>query len=127
MFFLFFLSSRRRHTRCALVTGVQTCALPILYERIEQEGLTSEQVNHLFREEMVRYRNMLAHQLAVIEKDGEGNVTARFHQMLSIYAAFNGDFIANGFDDYMGIDYIGSFDKRFPSLDDEARDRKSVV
>src|SRR3546814_19682155 len=27
--FYFFLSSRRRHTRCALVTGVQTCALPI--------------------------------------------------------------------------------------------------
>src|SRR3546814_12019902 len=26
----FFVSSRRRHTRCALVTGVQTCALPIL-------------------------------------------------------------------------------------------------
>src|SRR3546814_4007301 len=26
---LFFVSSRRRHTRCALVTGVQTCALPI--------------------------------------------------------------------------------------------------
>src|SRR3546814_16298877 len=25
----FFCSSRRRHTRCALVTGVQTCALPI--------------------------------------------------------------------------------------------------
>src|SRR3546814_5293561 len=28
LYFLFF-SSRRRHTRCALVTGVQTCALPI--------------------------------------------------------------------------------------------------
>src|SRR3546814_9142814 len=27
--FFFFFSSRRRHTRCALVTGVQTCALPI--------------------------------------------------------------------------------------------------
>src|SRR3546814_5644568 len=26
---IFFLSSRRRHTICALVTGVQTCALPI--------------------------------------------------------------------------------------------------
>src|SRR3546814_8774983 len=26
---LLFVSSRRRHTRCALVTGVQTCALPI--------------------------------------------------------------------------------------------------
>src|SRR3546814_5862452 len=29
MFSVFFFSSRRRHTRCALVTGVQTCALPI--------------------------------------------------------------------------------------------------
>src|SRR3546814_3871779 len=29
MFHFFFFSSRRRHTRCALVTGVQTCALPI--------------------------------------------------------------------------------------------------
>src|SRR3546814_6309376 len=30
---MFFFSSGRRHTRCALVTGVQTCALPILIER----------------------------------------------------------------------------------------------
>src|SRR3546814_7651122 len=29
MSWFFFFSSRRRHTRCALVTGVQTCALPI--------------------------------------------------------------------------------------------------
>src|SRR3546814_9561957 len=29
LFGYFFFSSRRRHTRCALVTGVQTCALPI--------------------------------------------------------------------------------------------------
>src|SRR3546814_4696108 len=29
IFLVFFFSSRRRHTRCALVTGVQTCALPI--------------------------------------------------------------------------------------------------
>src|SRR3546814_970944 len=29
MLLFFFFSSRRRHTRCALVTGVQTCALPI--------------------------------------------------------------------------------------------------
>src|SRR3546814_12851492 len=32
MWFVFFFSRRRRHTRCALVTGVQTCALPILYQ-----------------------------------------------------------------------------------------------
>src|SRR3546814_4758307 len=31
---LVFYSSRRRHTRCALVTGVQTCALPI--SRVKQ-------------------------------------------------------------------------------------------
>src|SRR3546814_4446683 len=29
---IFFFSSIRRHTRCALVTGVQTCALPIFTE-----------------------------------------------------------------------------------------------
>src|SRR3546814_1888916 len=29
----FFFSSRRRHTRCALVTGLQTCALPILVRK----------------------------------------------------------------------------------------------
>src|SRR3546814_2228925 len=32
----FFFASRRRHTRCALVTGVQTCALPIFGDRVRQ-------------------------------------------------------------------------------------------
>src|SRR3546814_6542416 len=42
---VFFFSSRRRHTRCALVTGVQTCAVPISFEtkrakaRIDVVGL----------------------------------------------------------------------------------------
>src|SRR3546814_3313748 len=62
----FFFSSRRRHTRCALVTGVQTCALPIFafgsirkgkpmkiriyrqteqdFDRIEIEGATFETI-----------------------------------------------------------------------------------
>src|SRR3546814_472307 len=35
---LFFFSSRRRHTRCALVTGVQTCALPIYFSIDLQSG-----------------------------------------------------------------------------------------
>src|SRR3546814_6159433 len=30
----FFVSSRRRHTRCALVTGVQTCALPLVHQPV---------------------------------------------------------------------------------------------
>src|SRR3546814_14507647 len=33
---ILFCSSRRRHTRCALVTGVQTCALPICRTLIER-------------------------------------------------------------------------------------------
>src|SRR3546814_1685935 len=34
-----FFSSRRRHTRCALVTGVQTCALPICSIRWSSSGI----------------------------------------------------------------------------------------
>src|SRR3546814_483871 len=41
---LFFFSSRRRHTRCALVTGVQTCALPIL------AGRELEKLRHALRQ-----------------------------------------------------------------------------
>src|SRR3546814_10527509 len=39
--FCFFFSSRRRHTRCALVTGVQTCALPI-YEPVKSASAKKE-------------------------------------------------------------------------------------
>src|SRR3546814_4337425 len=41
--YCFFLSSRKLHTRCALVTGVQTCALPILFP-----GLTHIHIEHVF-------------------------------------------------------------------------------
>src|SRR3546814_5195540 len=37
----FCFSSRRRHTRCALVTGVQTCALPILVASAEAAAAAS--------------------------------------------------------------------------------------
>src|SRR3546814_5132787 len=52
----FFFSSRRRHTRCALVTGVQTCALPICADLATPEvenpkypplRIVSEQVERL--------------------------------------------------------------------------------
>src|SRR3546814_8506882 len=43
--FLFF-SSRRRHTRCALVTGVQTCALPISQTPALVDGWMPERVRH---------------------------------------------------------------------------------
>src|SRR3546814_2859825 len=40
--YVFFFSSRRRHTRCALVTGVQTCALPICAERTRALSMHGE-------------------------------------------------------------------------------------
>src|SRR3546814_12884518 len=41
-FVSFFFSSRRRHTRCALVTGVQTCALPIagIFDALNHEDFS---------------------------------------------------------------------------------------
>src|SRR3546814_7317114 len=58
---IFFFSSRRRHTSCALVTGVQTCALPIL-ERLRHfvsryamdiEGLGLVHIESFFRDGLV--------------------------------------------------------------------------
>ena len=98
-----------------------------LYEKIEREGLTADQATALFQAEMIRYRNMLAHQLSMLHADGEGNVQGRFAQMLAIYAALNGDFATNGFADYMGIDYVGGFDQRFAALDDESRSNLSAI
>src|SRR3546814_494642 len=46
----FFFSSRRRHTRCALVTGVQTCALPIF---IAISRATPDELKLRFRPELV--------------------------------------------------------------------------
>src|SRR3546814_8969830 len=40
-----FFSSRRRHTRCALGTGVQTCALPISLHTPVPEGMAPESVD----------------------------------------------------------------------------------
>src|SRR3546814_9574529 len=47
---IFLFSSRKRHTSCALVTGVQTCALPISHGAVDlilEELSTAEQVEAL--------------------------------------------------------------------------------
>src|SRR3546814_8971641 len=46
----FFFSSRRRHTRCALVTGVQTCALPIFKIQVRAQLELAELVGKPKRE-----------------------------------------------------------------------------
>src|SRR3546814_8130279 len=58
----FFCSSRRRLTRCALVTGVQTCALPIYlievqrssYDQFLQMNIAPEAREHLGLQEVFR-------------------------------------------------------------------------
>src|SRR3546814_8241682 len=48
LFVFFFFSSIRRHTRGALVTGVQTCALPIsVLPEFDQLGRTAHRAHHL--------------------------------------------------------------------------------
>src|SRR3546814_4977445 len=53
----FFFSSRRRHTRCALVTGVQTCALPISALALELMDAGVEVLGIEFNEEIVQSLN----------------------------------------------------------------------
>src|SRR3546814_6259444 len=44
---MYFFSSKRRHTRCALVTGFQTCALPILLDLHAEDVLEVEHIDDL--------------------------------------------------------------------------------
>src|SRR3546814_14047281 len=63
-FVLFFFSSRRRHTRCALVTGVQTCALPILD----------------------RQRAVVVGDLIILEQFGRGEILERLVERRAVIA-----------------------------------------
>src|SRR3546814_9072930 len=64
---MFFFSSRRRHTRCALVTGVQTCALPISSAQFHPRGA---KVEGLQREETQLLR-LVARQELLLPHDVE--------------------------------------------------------
>src|SRR3546814_1191432 len=57
-----FSSSRRRHTRCALVTGVQTCARPISQEEVF--GPVLSVIPFRDEEEAVRIANDVVYGLA---------------------------------------------------------------
>src|SRR3546814_5455946 len=74
LFCFFFFSSRRRHTRCALVTGVQTCALPIfLFGPAGMRALNRQRGDALPR-----------HGAGLVERDGlharRADVDAQEHQ-----------------------------------------------
>src|SRR3546814_5713262 len=73
---LFFFSSRRRHTRCALVTGVQTCALPI-WPRPARRGFASAREDYVLDAELV----------AAIRKMGARRGVSLFATLLASFAA----------------------------------------
>src|SRR3546814_1077221 len=60
----FFFSSRRRHTSCALVTGVQTCALPIYAAGDGREGEGKNPLRPEYVEEDLLHRQDEADQAA---------------------------------------------------------------
>src|SRR3546814_2784958 len=59
IFVVFFFSSRRRHTSCALVTGVQTCALPIYFIG-KLFGLLARPPQHRFENRRRRQEDLQA-------------------------------------------------------------------
>src|SRR3546814_4675510 len=79
--YLFFFSSRRRHTRCALVTGVQTCALPILPDDLFllcSDGLTKMLSDGEIAEVLARTETVDAAEALVavaLERGATDNVT----------------------------------------------------
>src|SRR3546814_18842576 len=88
---MFFFSSRRRHTRCALVTGVQTCALPIYSVASEADTVS---FGHLATDEdeftVGTYGSDLQRRLVNVA-DGIGDHDAApLVQLGSVFAALGG-------------------------------------
>src|SRR3546814_5387295 len=94
---VFFFSSRRLHTICALVTGVQTCALPI--PALDQVGAGA--VDTPVREvgEMLGQQEIL-HPLegAVVDEDGAEKAHLRFEIVRRRAKAGSGHLVAQGRD-----------------------------
>src|SRR3546814_18966581 len=89
--FCFFFSSRRRHTRCALVTGVQTCALPIYALIVPKKG--SAEINPdaiktsagaLFKISVCR-EDSLSHTVRFLQESGIQVVACTEKSEVSIY------------------------------------------
>src|SRR3546814_5968667 len=76
LFGVIFFSSRRRHTRCALVTGVQTCALPI-FDVIRpklapyQKAILDSKARYTLTEASTKVGKTFSHMWWLFEKAGD--------------------------------------------------------
>src|SRR3546814_9546727 len=77
--FIFFFSSRRRHTRCALVTGVQTCALPIF------KDVSGQDVNFPMIGDYDLNVSKLYNMLPAEETEAEGRTAAANATVRTVY------------------------------------------
>src|SRR3546814_6098831 len=81
---MLFFASRRRHTRCALVTGVQTCALPIsLHAHVDADAWEQPRLmaflqaqGNIEPEEMARTFNCGIGMVVVVAEGDVAEVTA---------------------------------------------------
>src|SRR3546814_17946862 len=71
--YFFFFSSRRRHTRCALVTGVQTCALPILLAEWQKNVPEKDAFTVAALSRVVEIRNASADEINRLVCTGNGH------------------------------------------------------
>src|SRR3546814_110384 len=102
--FYFFFSSRRRHTRCALVTGVQTCALPIsnfsiyFLNRINAEADNFLRQKSLIRStEYIKYLQGRLNEVQVVDYRQSLLDQLRFYERMRMMANSDISFVAEVF------------------------------
>src|SRR3546814_8456952 len=86
-----FFSSRRRHTRCALVTGVQTCALPILVSGNQGSDALSGDGDRPAGDEPFAYHDDTLN-------GGQGDDIVSGDARVSVWQDGNGVFLQESFD-----------------------------
>src|SRR3546814_3330720 len=76
----FFFASRRRHTRCALVTGVQTCALPIYKMRLGLCSRSKDIIEPLLTPQWYVNCKPMAERACAAVRNKELKIVPEFHE-----------------------------------------------
>src|SRR3546814_17505238 len=102
----FFFSSRRRHTRCALVTGVQTCALPISWRPVAFEPWAARSGRATLHHQLLDLRDRLGRVQALrasARAIHDGVAAVQLERLFQIVQALAGSFVARVADPAVGL------------------------